>query len=966
MSQWNSLVGRSLGQYQIVELIGEGGMAAVYKAWQPTLQRYVALKVLTPHLAGDAEFVKRFHHEAVAAANLKQTNIVTIHDVGVEGDYHYIAMELIEGTSLADRVRSGPVLTPEQVADIIAQTGAALDYAHERGFIHRDIKPANILIDASGRVVLTDFGLVKALSGSGVTSTLTRAGTVFGTPRYMSPEQVKDEPLDYRSDLYSLGIVCYEMLSGQVPFDGTTTHSVLYAQVNTPPPPLRDLAGLAVPLPVDAVVEKMLAKERENRYQSAGEFARDLAQAVAGVWPARLGGRAAAVGETETGVTLTGGTPEEMPAATVQQPAQPPTPPVSAPVRRSRWPLFVGVAAAVGVVLVLAAVIGALVLGKWYERRSAQAALASGDYVKAAQEFGQILESDPDSTEAVEGLLEAAASLARAGQFDAAILAYEAVWRARPNDVLALRGLGQAYEAKREWGKAAGWYERWTQAQPEDRSAFLALGRARYSLGEYEQAVAAYERAEALGADADEMGINAGLAYFELSRYDKAVEYLQDGVSQNAVWADEAHANLEEAYSRLAQIALEDAQLGLDFSNIVTEGRETYAIAQGGQEARVEGPVHVVAGPWEGSQALVVEEGGTIVNHNPLLNGQYSGGLAPACFLGGHTLSVLPSESTLYTQYGGKSQKLIFLDTAGSPPYFRQDGEYLPSTQYSVRVRLYIESLTTKVRVRIYDGSGPLDTDLTIVGWHEITERFTSPATISNERILVYSPGGDAATVYVDVIAVEPRPYATSPFDGDSGDGYSWGPNGPHADTSTRQATRCEIDAAGSLDYASDHTVLVWMKLSHRSGAGPMYPAVFHYGQYYTSNSISLMFYRDGGALQLYTSDSAGLWHQRGAMNNPVQDTDGYEADTWYMLGYRYHGADNRVDLIWDGQTAEQDLGTAWPAVDNAYHKLGIGCRPDGNANWSDGAVAMVAVFPRTLTDVEVTALHRADIPAGR
>ncbi len=376
--------------------------------------------------------------------------------------------------------------------------------------------------------------------------------------------------------------------------------------------------------------------------------------------------------------------------------------------------------------------------------------------------------------------------------------------------------------------------------------------------------------------------------------------------------------------------------------------------------------MRVVDGPWEGSQALVVEEGGTIVNHNPLLNGQYSRGLAPTCFLGGDTLSILPSESTLYTQYGGKSQKLVFAGSTGSTPYFWQDGEYSPSTQYSVRIRLYVESLTTSVRVRIYDGSEPLDTDLTTLGWHEITRTFTSPATISNERILVYPPGNDAATVYVDVMAVEPKPYVTSPFDGDSGDGYSWGSNGPHADASTRQATRCEIDAAGSLDYASDHTVLVWMKLSHRSGVGPMYPAVFHYGQYYTDNSISLMFYRDGDALQLYARDSAGLWHQRGAMNNPVQDTGTYEADTWYTVGYRYHAEDNRVDLIWDGETSEQDLGTAWPAVDNTYHKLGIGCRPDGNANWSDGAVAMVAVFPRPLTDVEVAALHRADIPAGR
>jgi hypothetical protein len=145
-----------------------------------------------------------------------------------------------------------------------------------------------------------------------------------------------------------------------------------------------------------------------------------------------------------------------------------------------------------------------------------------------------------------------------------------------------------------------------------------------------------------------------------------------------------------------------------------------------------------------------------------------------------------------------------------------------------------------------------------------------------------------------------------------------------------------------------------------------MYPAVFHYGQNYTGNSISLMFYRDGDALQLYASDNAGLWHQRGAMNNPVQDTDAYEADTWYMLGYRYYAADNRVDLIWDGQITEQGLGAAWPSADNTYHRLGIGCRPNGNDNWSDGAVGMVAVFPRALTATEVATLYRIDMSASR
>jgi hypothetical protein len=448
-----------------------------------------------------------------------------------------------------------------------------------------------------------------------------------------------------------------------------------------------------------------------------------------------------------------------------------------------------------------------------------------------------------------------------------------------------------------------------------------------------------------------------------ISLYEQVQEFDPEG---KVVWPEEVQANLDETYPEPEPSVMSDALLDLDFSKIVTKGDETYAIARTGQRAEIKGPARMVSSPWEASQALAVEEDSIIVNHNPLLNGQYSRGLAPACFLGGDTLSILPSESTVYTQYGGKSQKLEFSDSTGSTPYFGQDGEYSPSTQYSVRIRLYIESLTTSVRVRIYDGSSPLDTDLTTVGWYEITVTFTSPATISDERILVYSPGNDAATVYVDVMAVEPRPYVTSPFDGDSGDGYSWGSKGPYADTSTRQATRCEIDAAGSLYYASDHTVLVWMKLSHGSGAGPMYPAVFHYGQYYTDDSISLMFYRNGGALQLYAKDTAGVWHLRNSMNNPAQHTDDYEADMWYMLGYRSERSENRVDLIWDGQIGEQGVGTAWPSADNTYHKVGIGHRPSGYDNWSDGAVAMVAVFSRALTDTEVAALCRLDVSANR
>ena len=165
------LVGTTLGQYQIVELYSQGGMANIYRAWQPSLQRDVVLKVLAPHLSSDEEFVARFHQEAVSAANLKHPNIVTIHDVGSENGYHYIAMELVEGISLEELVHSHGALPMEQVVDIIIQVGRALDYAHQQGFIHSDVKPANVLIEQTGRVVLTDFGIVRALSESSAAST---------------------------------------------------------------------------------------------------------------------------------------------------------------------------------------------------------------------------------------------------------------------------------------------------------------------------------------------------------------------------------------------------------------------------------------------------------------------------------------------------------------------------------------------------------------------------------------------------------------------------------------------------------------------------------------------------------------------------------------------------------------------------------------------------------------------------
>jgi serine/threonine-protein kinase len=263
-----------LGKYKIIAEVGRGGFAAVYKAVDTTLDRTVALKVLAPHLLWDPTFVQRFQREAKVAASLDHPNIVTIHEVGqIEGVY-FIAMQFLEGWTLSQILEAKGPLLVSGVQAIIEQLASALDYAHVRGFVHRDIKPSNIIVASDGKVTLTDFGLVKAGEGTKLSTT----GVVFGTPEYMSPEQAEGKALDAPSDIYSLGVVLYEMLVGRAPFVADTTPAVMYKHVHEPPP-LNELPS-DLPQGVVAVVEKALAKKWEERYQSAGEMARALQEAT--------------------------------------------------------------------------------------------------------------------------------------------------------------------------------------------------------------------------------------------------------------------------------------------------------------------------------------------------------------------------------------------------------------------------------------------------------------------------------------------------------------------------------------------------------------------------------------------------------------------------------------------------------------------------------------------------------------
>jgi serine/threonine protein kinase len=267
----DDLIGKAIGPYAISEKIGEGGMAVVYKGFQESLNRYVAIKVLRVELARDQEFIARFRREALAVAKLSHPNILHVYDAGAVNGMYYIVMDYAEGGSLKDLILRGPMDTDRAIS-IVAQLADALDYAHRQGLIHRDVKPSNILMTRDGRPVLTDFGIAKVLH---VETQLTRTGTAIGTPEYMSPEQLQGQQVDGRTDIYALGVVLFEMLAGWTPFTAPTPMAIMYKQMNELPPPLRQV-NVTIPEWLEQIVGKALAKQPAQRFQSAGELATAL------------------------------------------------------------------------------------------------------------------------------------------------------------------------------------------------------------------------------------------------------------------------------------------------------------------------------------------------------------------------------------------------------------------------------------------------------------------------------------------------------------------------------------------------------------------------------------------------------------------------------------------------------------------------------------------------------------------
>jgi serine/threonine protein kinase len=303
------------GRYTIEELLGQGGMSAVYKATDPNLRRVVAVKLIHTHLADNQEFLTRFEEEAAAVARLRHPNIVQVYDFDHDDGTYYMVLEFVPGESLNARLRrlnqANRQLPLDEALGYLAQVSDAVEYAHRRGMVHRDIKPANIILDVQGQAILMDFGIVKIVGGDKHTAT----GAVLGTALYMSPEQIKGESAEARSDIYSLGVSLFEMLSGKPPFQADSVMTVMMMHLSDPVPDLRDLRP-GVPAVVVEIIQKAMAKDPADRYQSAAELAAALRTAQAqlretAVKPEAM--ESATVVDDRTTIEAPGSTPPPLP-----------------------------------------------------------------------------------------------------------------------------------------------------------------------------------------------------------------------------------------------------------------------------------------------------------------------------------------------------------------------------------------------------------------------------------------------------------------------------------------------------------------------------------------------------------------------------------------------------------------------------------------------------------------------------
>src|SRR5881409_1165834 len=355
------------GRYRIVRKLGTGGMANVYLAEDEVLGRRVAIKILNDRHAGDDQFVERFRREAKNAASLSHPNIVSIYDRGEAEGTYYIAMEYLDGRSLKELIVARGPAPIHLAVDYARQVLAAIRFAHRHGIVHRDIKPHNVLVDGEGRLKVTDFGIARA----GV-SQMTEAGSIIGTAQYLSPEQAKGAPVDQTSDLYSVGVVLYELLTGVVPFSGETPVEIAMKHLSTVPPP-PSAKRKDVPRDLDLVVMRALAKDPAERYQSAEEMDADLRRVSRGTAISPV---------TEEAATAIIARPPPTAATEIKSRAPenvPYAPPPAyydyeEPPRRALWPWLVAI------LFVIAAVVGGYFLYSQVQTQLSNSKVAVGNY----------------------------------------------------------------------------------------------------------------------------------------------------------------------------------------------------------------------------------------------------------------------------------------------------------------------------------------------------------------------------------------------------------------------------------------------------------------------------------------------------------------------------------------------------------------------------------------------------------
>jgi len=558
------LIGQTLGGYRIISQIGKGGMATVFKAYQPSLDRYVAIKVLPPYYAEqDETFLKRFRQEAKAIASLRHPNILIVLDYGELERTTYLVMEFVEAGTLAAQM--GRPVAPVLMAKLVGQVAGALHYAHQEGVVHRDIKPSNILLPKPDWPLLTDFGLAKIVGGT----QLTQSGTVAGTPAYMSPEQGRGEKVDHRSDIYSLGIVLYEMATGVVPFQAETPMAVIVKHIIDPlPMPRSKTPDLSEA--IERVILRALAKEPANRFQDVGQLAEALTAAV-GSLPTELASAAPPPPAHElTTLQATGsGIAAQLPAAARADLADKPggTAEAARPKGpRSLWFRF-GLAAGV----LLLGVVGFAAI---------RAAGLGGD-------AGSPIAEEPADGRTVEQLVADGYASLQAGDFETAIRELEAAAEREPGNPDRYFDVARAYFASGDPDAASDVIQEAVNLTPGDSDVHQSAGWVYQELGLHEEA--ANEFRTALELDPQQHWLYATISdsYLAAGLPEQAAAVLAEGLANPEVGSN--FASLESIGWGLLSLG-DPAQAEQTFNQAINAGAD-------------------LPGPWEGLAEAVYQQG---------------------------------------------------------------------------------------------------------------------------------------------------------------------------------------------------------------------------------------------------------------------------------------------------------------------------------------------------------------------